>query len=143
MVISFLRCCAPEKIEISGVKVNVLTRESEVVVVAAHAVYKEHMVLLIDCLTTWAWTNKEVWSLAEELGAVKALETLHSICRAIGAGYTEAPHKLSIATTTRILIEKFVEDPIFKATAINIVKYIFKYRDIGTRILSRILRESY
>jgi hypothetical protein len=137
-----LRCC-PEEIEVGGIKANALTKEAEVVVAAAHAVYKEHMVLLIDCLTTWAWANKEVWSLAEELGAIKALETLHNICRAIGAGYAEAPHKLSTATTTKILIEKLVEDPIFRATTINIAKYIFKHRDIGTRILSRILRESY
>jgi len=137
-----LRCCS-EKIEVGGIKANALTKEAEVVVAAAHAVYKEHMILLIDCLTAWAWTNKEVWSLAEELGAVKALETLHNICKAIEAGYTEAPHKLSTATTTRILIEKLVEDPIFRATTINMVKYIFKHRDIGTRILSRILRRSY
>jgi len=142
MVRSFLRCCS-EEIEVGGIKANALTKEAEVVVAAAHAVYKEHMVLLIDCLTAWAWTNRGVWSLAEELGAIKTLETLHSICKAIEAGYTEAPHKLSTATTTRILIEKLVEDPMFRATAINIVKYIIKHRDIGTRILSRVLRRSY
>jgi len=27
--------------------------EAEVVIVAAHAVYKEHMVLLMDCLVAW------------------------------------------------------------------------------------------
>jgi hypothetical protein len=132
-----------EEIEIDGVRANALTKEAEVAVVATHAVYKEHMVLLIDCLTMWAWTGRGVWSLAEELGAIKALETLHSICRTIEAGYTETPYKLSIGTTTRILIEKLVEDPIFRATAINMVKYILKRRDIGTRMLSRILRESY
>jgi hypothetical protein len=137
-----LRCCA-EEIEVSGVRANALSREAEVVVVVAHAVYKEHMVLLIDCLTAWAWTGRGVWSLAEELEADKALEILHSICRAIGAGYTEAPYKLSIATTTKILSEKLIEDPIFRATAINMVKYIIKHRDIGTRMLSRMLRGSY
>jgi hypothetical protein len=136
-----LSCCS-EEIEVGGVKANALTKEAEVVVAAAHAVYKEHMVLLIDCLTAWAWANRGVWSLAEELGAIKALETLHNICRAIEAGYTEAPHKLSTATTMRILIEKLVEDPIFRAATINIAKYIFKRRDIGTRIMSRVLRES-
>jgi len=125
------------------VRARVLSREAEVVVAVAHAVYKEHMVLLIDCLTAWAWTGRGVWSLAEELGADKALETLYSICRAIGAGYVEAPHKLGIATTTRILSEKLIEDPAFRATAINIVKYILKHRNIGTKILSRILREGY
>jgi hypothetical protein len=137
-----LRCCN-EEIEVNGVRAEALTREAEVVVVAAHAIYKEHMVLLIDCLTMWAWTNREAWSLAERFGAGKALEALHSICRAIGAGYAEAPYRLSIGTTTKILSEKLVEDSIFRATTVNIVKYILKHRDIGTRILSRILRKSY
>jgi len=137
-----LRCCS-EEIEVGGVKANALSKEAEVVVAAAHAIYKEHMVLLIDCLTAWAWTGRGVWSLAEELGAVKALETLHSICRAIGAGYTEAPHKLGIATTTRILSEKFVRDPLFRVTIINMLKYVLGHRDIGARILNRLLRGSY
>jgi hypothetical protein len=137
-----LRCCV-EEIEISGVKADALTKEAEVVVAAAHAIYKEHVVLLIDCLTVWAWGSRESWSLAERLGASKALEVLHSICRAIGAGYAEAPYRLSIGTTTKILSRKLVEDPIFRATTVNIVKYILKRRDIGARILSRILRKSY
>jgi hypothetical protein len=121
-----LECCV-EEIEVNGVKANALSKEAEVVVSAAHAIYKEHMVLLIDCLTAWAWTGRGIWNLAEELGAIKSLETLHSVCRAIGAGYTEAPYRLSIATTTRILSKKLVEDPIFRATTINIVKYILKH----------------
>jgi hypothetical protein len=137
-----LRCCV-EEIEIGGVKANALTKETEVAVVAAHAVYKEHMVLLIDCLTAWAWTGRGVWSLAEELGTDKALETLHSICRAIGAGYIEAPYRLSVATITRILSEKFVRDPVFRVTTINMLKYAFEHRDIGARMLNRLLRGSY
>jgi hypothetical protein len=137
-----LRCCV-EEIEIGGVKANALTKETEVAVVAAHAVYKEHVVLLIDCLTAWAWTGRGVWSLAEELGTDKALETLHSICRAIGAGYIEAPYRLSIATITRILSEKFVRDPVFRVTTINMLKYAFEHRDIGARMLNRLLRGSY
>jgi hypothetical protein len=101
------------------------------------------MVLLIDCLTTWAWTSRGAWSLAERLGAGKALETLHNICRAIGTGYAEAPYRLSSGATTKILSEKLVEDPIFRATTINTVKYILKHRDIRTRILGRLLRKNY
>jgi hypothetical protein len=137
-----LRCCV-EEIEVSGVKANALSKEAEVVIAAAHAVYKEHMVLLIDCITAWAWASREAWSLAERLGAGKALKAFHSICRAIGAGYAEAPYRLSIGATTKILSKKLVEDPVFRATTINIVKYILRHRDIGTRILSRLLRESY
>jgi hypothetical protein len=136
-----LRCCV-EEIEVNRVRANALIREAEVVAVA-HAIYKKHMVLLIDCLTMWAWTNREAWSLAERFGAGKALEALHSICRAIGAGYAEAPYRLSIGTTTRILSEKLVKDPIFRATTINMVKYILRRRDIGAKILNRILKRSY
>jgi len=137
-----LKCCT-EEIEVDGVRANALTREAEVAVTAAHAIYKEHMVLLIDCLTMWAWTNREVWRLTEELGAGKALETLHSICRAIEAGYVEAPYKLSLGMVIKILSEKLVKDPVFRVTTMNVLKYVFGRRDIGARILSRLLRESY
>ena len=137
-----LRCCV-EEIEVDGVKANALTREAEVVVAATHAIYKEHMVLLIDCLTVWAWANREVWGLAERLGAGKALEMLHSIYKAIEAGYAEALYKLSLGMVIKILGEKLVKDPVFRVTAINTLKYVFRHRDIGSRILSRLLRESY
>jgi hypothetical protein len=137
-----LRCCT-EEIDVNGVRASVLSKEAEVVVSAAHAVYKEHMVLLIDCITAWTWTNREVWSLAEGLGAGKALETLHSICRAIGAGYAEAPYKLSLGMVIKILSERLVKDPVFRATTMNVLKYVFGHRDIGTRILSLFLRKSY
>jgi hypothetical protein len=42
-----------------------LTREAEVVVVAAaHAIYKEHVVLLLDCITVWVWVSKKTWNIA-------------------------------------------------------------------------------
>jgi hypothetical protein len=137
-----LRCCV-EEIEVSGVRTNALSREAEVVIAAAHAIYKEHMVLLIDCLTAWAWTNKSSWSLAEKLGADKALETLHSICKAIGAGYAEVPYKLSLGMVAKFLSGKLVKDSVFRATTINAFKYVFRHRDMGARILSRFLRKSY
>jgi len=42
-----------EELEIGGFRAYGLTKEAEVVVVAVHAVYKEHMVLLLDCLSAW------------------------------------------------------------------------------------------
>jgi len=137
-----LECCV-EDVDVGGLGAKALSREAEVAVAVAHTVYKEHLVLLIDCLTMWAWTNREVWGLAEELGAGKALEILHSICKAIEAGYAEAPYKLSLGMITKILSEKLVKDPVFRVTTINTLKYVFKRRDIGARMLSRLLRESY
>jgi hypothetical protein len=43
----------------------------------------------------------------------------------------------------KVLTKKLVEDPVFRATAINTLRYAFGRRDIGTRMLSRFLRKSY
>ena len=137
-----LRCCA-EEIEIGRVRASALTREAEAVVAAAHAVYKEHMVLLIDCLTMWAWTGKSTWSLANKLDASKALETLHSTCRAIGAGYAEAPHKLKLYIVAEVLFKKFLKDAAFRTTILNVFRYVLSQREAGTKILSRLIRISY
>jgi len=40
-------------VELWGTTVRALSREAEVAVAAAHAVYKEHLVLLMDCLVVW------------------------------------------------------------------------------------------
>jgi hypothetical protein len=137
-----LRCCV-EEIEVNGLRARALSREAEVVVTAAHAIYKEHMVLLMDCLVTWAWTNRGARNLANELGADEALEALYNICRAIGAGHAEAPYRLGLGMVAKVLTKKLVEDPVFRATAINTLRYAFGRRDIGTRMLSRFLRKSY
>jgi hypothetical protein len=137
-----LRCCV-EEIEVNGLRARALSREAEVVVTAAHAIYKEHMVLLMDCLVTWAWTNRGARNLANELGADEALEALYNICRAIGAGHAKAPYRLGLGMVAKVLTKKLVEDPVFRATAINTLRYAFGRRDIGTRMLSRFRRKSY
>jgi hypothetical protein len=43
---------------INNARTGALTIETETAVAAAHAIYKEHMVLLLDCITAWTWTNK-------------------------------------------------------------------------------------
>jgi len=137
-----LKCCV-EEIEVDGVRANALTREAEVAVTAAHAIYKEHMVLLIDCLTMWAWTNREVWGLAEELSVGRALETLHSVCRAIGTGRAEAPHRLKPYVVANALAKKFVSDSIFRVTTLNVPRYILRRREIGAMLVGRLMRKSY
>ena len=42
-----------EEIMIDNAVARALTIEAETAVSASHAIYKEHMVLLIDCLTIW------------------------------------------------------------------------------------------
>jgi hypothetical protein len=131
-----------EELEIGGFKAYGLTREAEVVVAAAHAVYKEHMVLLLDCITAWTWTNKRTWGIALELRARGALEELLKACSMIGEGLVEAPYKLKPHVILRAYTEKLVGDPVFRATTPNMLRYITTCR-AGAQILSRLRRRSY
>jgi hypothetical protein len=44
-----LDCCV-EEVNVRGLGAKALSREAEVAVAVAHVVYKERMVLLMDCL---------------------------------------------------------------------------------------------
>jgi hypothetical protein len=131
-----------EELEIGGFRAYGLTREAEVVVAAAHAVYKEHMVLLLDCITAWTWTNKRTWSIALELRARRALEELLTACSMIWEGLVEAPYKLKPHVILKAYTEKMVEDPVFRATVPNMLRYITTRR-AGAQILARLRRRSY
>jgi hypothetical protein len=131
-----------EELEIGGFRAYGLTREAEVVVAAAHAVYKEHMVLLLDCITAWTWTNKRTWSIALELRAQRALEELIKACNMIREGLVEAPYKLKPHVILKAYTEKMIEDPIFRATTPNMLSYITTRR-AGAQILARLRRRSY
>jgi len=131
-----------EEFEMGGFRAYSLTREAEVVVAAAHAVYKEHMVLLLDCITAWTWTNKRTWSIALELRARGALEELLKACSMIGEGLVEAPYKLKPHVILKAYTEKMVGDPVFRATTPNMLRYITTCR-AGAQILARLRRRSY
>jgi hypothetical protein len=109
---------------------------------AAHAVYKEHMVLLLDCLTAWMWTNKRTWGIALELRAWRALEELLKACSMIREGLVEAPYKLKPHVILKAYTEKMIEDPVFRATTPNMLRYITTRR-AGAKILARLRRRSY
>jgi hypothetical protein len=131
-----------EELEIGGFRAYGLTREAEVVVAAAHAVYKEHMVLLLDCITAWAWANKRTWGIALELRAQRALEELLKACSMIEEGLVEAPYKLKPHVILRAYTGKLIEDPVFRATTPNMLRYITTCR-AGAQILTRLRRRSY
>jgi len=132
-----------EDIGIRGVGARVLSREAEVAVAAAHAVYKEHVVLLIDCLTAWNWLSREVWGLAVDYGVEEALEELLRVCSLVRSGVEEAPCKLRPHAVLRAYVEKAMHDPSFRSTLPNILRYVTMRRDIGEKIIARITRRSY
>lgn len=137
-----LRCCV-EEIEVSGAKANALTSDAEVVVAAAHAIYKEHLVLLMDCLLAGSWLSREVWGVAVDYSVEEALEELLRVCSLVRSGVEEAPCKLRPHVVLRAYVEKAMHDPSFRSTLPNILRYVITRRDIGKKIIARINRRSY
>ena len=131
-----------EDFEVSGHLVRGLSREAEVVVYAAHAVYKEHIILLIDCLTLWRWFSGRVIDIANTLAVKHSLNILANTCGEVLRG-AETPMRLDIATLARAYADKVVSDPIFRGTSINILRYLLTRRDAGRAVLSRLARRSY
>jgi len=136
-----LRCCV-EEVEVNRVRANVLTREAEVVVTAAHAVYKEHLVLLMDCLLAWSWLKREAWDVAVEYGVEGALKALLEVCSLVRMGFVDTPHRLEPHVVFGVLTRKVLRDSLFRSTLPNILKYLVR-RDSGLRILARLTRRSY
>ena len=132
-----------EDIDVYGTEARALSREAEVAVAAAHAVYKEHMVLLMDCLVMWNWLNKEVWKISIDYDIETALEEVLGICSLVKNGFTEAPCKLNPSAIFKAYAEKMIHDPAFRATFPNIIKYISSRENAGSIIINRLSRKSY
>jgi len=131
-----------EDFELSGMWARGISREAEVAVTAAHSIYKEHMVLLIDCLVAQKWMNKKAKEIAAELKVEKALEELLNICESVNRGLVEAPIRLKPSTLLTTFLEKAVKDSTFRATLPNATRYLMR-RSIGADVLSRLTRKSY
>jgi len=137
-----LDCCV-EEVDVGGLGVKALSREPEVAVASAHAVYKEHLVLLMDCLVAWSWLNKRAWNIALEHRVEESLETLLETCSLIKNNLVEAPCRLKPSILLIAYMGKLVDDPLLRGTLVNIVEYFTSRRDIGEKIVSRITRKSY
>jgi hypothetical protein len=137
-----LDCCV-EELDVEDLVAKALSREAEVAVAAAHAVYKEHMVLLMDCLVAWSWLNRRAWDIAVEHRVEESLETLLETCSLIKNNLVEAPCRLKPSILLIAYMGKLVDDPLLRGTLLNIVEYFTSRRDIGEKIVSRITRKSY
>ncbi|ADG90841.1 nucleotidyltransferase family protein [Thermosphaera aggregans] len=137
-----LDCCV-EEVDVGDLVAKALSREAEVAVAAAHAVYKEHLVLLMDCLVAWSWLNKRAWNIAAEHRVEESLEMLLETCSLIRNNLVEAPCRLKPSIMLRAYMGKLVNDPLLRGTLLNIAKYFTSRRDIGEKIVSRITRKSY
>jgi len=80
---------------------------------------------------------------AEELGVGEALEVVLRACRAVREGSAEAPLRLPPPLLLRVYAEKAAADGVFRATAVNVLKYALRRRDFGRALLQRLTRRSY
>ncbi|MEZ0394097.1 MAG: nucleotidyltransferase family protein, partial [Desulfurococcaceae archaeon] len=131
-----------EDVDVEGATARAITRDAEVAVAAAHAVYKEHMVLLIDCMTIDKWMSRRALELSRETKTIRSLLMAREACAEIRRGAREAPYRVSPLATAEILAEKLFADPRTRATALNVLGYIAR-RDFGRRLLGRVARKSY
>ena len=129
-------------INLTGVEAKALTKDAETIVTAAHAIYKENIYLLSDYYVTKEWLSRKVLSLAEELKAEKAVETALRLNKQIERGQVETPVKLGPVQVAGILARKLVEDPDFRATSINLLKFIARKR-ATQQLVQRIKRKAY
>jgi hypothetical protein len=136
-----LDCCV-EEVNVGGLLAKALSRDAEVAVAAAHAVYKEHMVLLMDCLVAWSRMNKRALDVAVEHGVEGALEALLEACSLVRRGLVEAPYRLKLHVLLKAYTHKALHDPLFRNTLLNIPRYMAR-RDLGLRVSTRLTRRSY
>ena len=125
-----------------GVEVRALTVEAEAIATVAHAIYKEHMYLLLDYYVTREWLNTKALGLARELKAEEAVETALRLNEQIEKGLVEAPIKLTPVQSIKILARKFVEDSNFRATTVNILRLAMRKRTMQ-QLIWRIKRKTY
>lgn len=133
-----------EDVKVEGIDnpVRALTKEAEVVVVAAHAIYKEHIYLLADYYVVKHWLSGRALRLAEELRATEAIRESLELNNQIERGMVEAPVNLSLTKIAKILTTKFVRDSNFRATSLNTIKLMTRKRTIN-QLVSRMRRKSY
>jgi len=130
-------------IELWGTTVRALNEEAEVAVAAAHAIYKEHLVLLMDCLVVWRWLSTKAWRVAAELGVEATLRELLKVCDLVKRGLAEAPYRPRPHTLARAYLGKVLGDTVFRTILPNALKYLLSRRNIGTKVLGRLTRRSY
>ena len=111
-----------EDMEIRGVRVRALAREAEITVVATHAIYKEHLVLLIDCLTLWNWSSRNLPNVAKDLGVIGVPKTLSHVCELVRRDFLETPPRIPLHLLIQAYVEKVAYDNIFRATLLNTIK---------------------
>ncbi len=136
-----MRCCA-EEFDFEGASVRGLTREAEAVVSAAHAVYKEHVYLLLDYFTVGEWLTRRALRLSEELGVADAVRVCRALNDLVDRGLAELPYRLPAGLLAEVYLRKLAGHPHFRGTLLNALRYLATRR-VGRAVRWRLTRKTY
>ncbi|RLG80996.1 MAG: hypothetical protein DRO40_10330 [Thermoprotei archaeon] len=117
------------------------SEDVEVDVTAAHTVYKEHIVLLLDYFTVTKWFSRKAMEIAEEFTVKRSPDIASTVCKAIEQGIVKTPYKVSPFRVASLYLEKMVVGSQFRGTVPNIVRYLAKRRHNGYMVLRRLIRQ--
>jgi hypothetical protein len=129
-------------VKIDGVTVKTLSTDAEAVIVAAHAVYKEHLITLNDCLTVKKWLREDVIRLAVETRTDFALQKLIATFERVVKGQLELPLRLGPASIMGLIGSKVIRDS-FTRSSINQVIMNLGDSHLPGEISTRIRRITY
>ncbi len=128
--------------EFNGTEVRSLESYAEALVVASHAIYKERIYTLNDFFTIEKWASRETMRLAQELDCESALKVAINLNRKIRLGALETPYRIPIASWLTMLMQKFQNDTLTRATSVNVLKALINKR-VGKLLMSKLARETY
>ncbi len=129
-------------IDFYGVEIPTLERYAEVVVSAAHAVYKEKLYTLNDYFTIRRWLSRRALSLAEEVVCRDALNLSLRMNKQIEEELIEAPYRIPLAIWSGVLMQKLIKDKALRGSSMRILGSLFSSR-AGSLLLSKLTRETY
>jgi hypothetical protein len=125
-----------------GVSAPVLSDEAELVVVVAHAVYKERLYTLNDYVTFRSLYSGRALDLARELSVYRAFEEAFRVHELVDKGVLALPYRIPLARWVALLGSKFIGDRLTRSTAINVIGTL-RDRRFGDLVLSKFLRDTY
>ncbi|MEM2297866.1 MAG: hypothetical protein QXH10_10635, partial [Ignisphaera sp.] len=131
-----------EDIAVDDIYVRALTRDAEVVVTLAHALYKEHIYLISDYFVINSWLNKGAILVAYEFNLIDELRYFLTLNNMISRGVVDAPYRIPQGYVTKEYVKLFAQNNLFRGTATNIFKYLLSERS-GRIILWKLTRKSY
>ncbi len=129
-------------VKIDDVLIRTLSREAEVLITIAHAIYKENMITLNDYFTITKWFNNHVVDLARTSKILPAVSIVLEYLNMITKGLVEAPVRINLPKLMLIYVDKLLKDNLTRSSLIKATERLRDKR-FGSLILSKMTRKTY